>query len=260
MLAIFLYKVTFEETDDFYWGIHLQRKKNDGYMGSPVTHAWKWDFYTPKLDILHYFEPTEEGWEEAQRVEKRVITPDLNNPKCLNENVGGALSLEPLKRGGIKGAETAFVNVPKEVRSERAKKARKVRGKKKTEQGKELHSFTTITKQHSIKNPEGKSALAVSGAEAFHSQRDEQGRSVRMLERHSDKDEFGSKLARKSNESRMRPVEVLDISCGVAFVFPCVNDAARAFGLSPGNLRATAKQEGEKGYRPQTKGFKARFI
>lgn len=106
MFVIFLYKVTFEETKEFYWGIHLQRKKNDGYLGSPVTHAWKWDFYTPKLDILHYFEPSEEGWREACLVEDRVIRPDLNNPLCLNEHVGGRPSLQVLREAQKKGNET----------------------------------------------------------------------------------------------------------------------------------------------------------
>ncbi len=106
ILAIYLYKVTFEETKEFYWGIHLQRKENDGYIGSPVTHAWKWKFYTPKLDILHYFEPTEEGWTEACLVEDRVIRPDLNSPLCLNEHVGGRPSLEVLRKAQKKGNET----------------------------------------------------------------------------------------------------------------------------------------------------------
>lgn len=106
MLAIYLYKVTFEETKDFYWGIHLQRKENDGYMGSPVTHAWKWEHFTPKLDILCYFEPTEKGWNEACAVEERVIRPDLNKTECLNEHVGGRPSLEAMKRGQRKGNET----------------------------------------------------------------------------------------------------------------------------------------------------------
>ena len=105
ILAIFLYKVTFEETKEFYWGIHLQRKEDDGYIGSPVTHAWKWDFYTPKLDILHYFEPTEEGWDKACLIENQVIRPDLNNPLCLNEHIGGNPSIEAMKRGSRKGNE-----------------------------------------------------------------------------------------------------------------------------------------------------------
>lgn len=132
MLAIYLYKVTFEETKDFYWGIHLQRKENDGYMGSPVTHAWKWEHFTPKLDILHYFEPTEEGWNEACAVEERVIRPDLNRPECLNEHVGGRPSLEAMKRGQRKGNETNKKNktgihgLSKEQRVEHGRKGGKL--------------------------------------------------------------------------------------------------------------------------------------
>ena len=52
---IYVYKITFEETSDWYWGVHKEREFNEFYMGSPVTHAWKWDFYTPHLQILEVF-------------------------------------------------------------------------------------------------------------------------------------------------------------------------------------------------------------
>ena len=185
MVAIYLYKVTFEETNEFYWGIHLQRKEKDGYLGSPITHSWKWNFYTPKLDILHYFDPTDEGWEEACLVEKRVIKPDLNNPLCLNENCGGNFSLRLLKESSKKGG-----------------------------------SFT----------------------KKRHEELDQNGR---------------SKFAKRNSSSLMRPVEVIDINCGIGFVFESINEAAKCFGLSYGNLRETALEGGK---RKQTKGFKARFI
>jgi len=91
---IYTYKVTFEEVPHWYWGVHKEKHFNDGYMGSPHTHRWMWDFYTPKLTILEIFSNTEEGWKEAQLVEKRIIRPDLNNPFCLNQHCGGRFSLE----------------------------------------------------------------------------------------------------------------------------------------------------------------------
>ena len=100
---IYTYKVTFEEIPDWYWGSHKENKYEDGYLGSPETHAWKWEFYTPNLQILELFPYTEKGWKEAQNTEKRCIRPDLNNPLCLNEHCGGDLSLESCKRGGLIG-------------------------------------------------------------------------------------------------------------------------------------------------------------
>ncbi len=256
ILAIYLYKVTFEETKEFYWGIHLQRKENDGYIGSPVTHAWKWKFYTPKLDILHYFEPTEEGWTEACLVEDRVIRPDLNSPLCLNEHCGATPSLEARRRGGKKGIRTLLNSLSPEQRRENASLARRSRL---DPEGKDPISLSTIRRQHLVKNGSGKSELAVRGAEACHSERDEKGRSTMVLERHKDIDPSCgySRLSRMANSSRMRPVEVLDIKANVGFVFECVADAAKFFGVSQGNLRQTAVVGSG---RKQTKGLKARFI
>jgi hypothetical protein len=55
------------------------RKKFDEeyYMGSPVTHKWCWELYTPKKQILELFEFSDKGWIEAQEVEKRIIRTSL---------------------------------------------------------------------------------------------------------------------------------------------------------------------------------------
>ena len=74
-------------------------------MGSPKTHAWKWDTYTPYLEVCEVFPYTDEGWEEACKVEKRCIKPDLNNPLCLNENAGGFMSLNACRVGGTISAK-----------------------------------------------------------------------------------------------------------------------------------------------------------
>jgi hypothetical protein len=101
---IYTYKVTFEETLDWYWGSHKEKVLGEIYFGSPVTHKWKWDFYTPVFQILEIFEYSEEGWKSAQEVEKRLIKPDLGNPLCLNENCGGMISFQVSRESGIKGA------------------------------------------------------------------------------------------------------------------------------------------------------------
>ena len=105
---IYLYKVTFEEIPDWYWGIHKEKRYGENYSGSPKTHAWKWEFYTPKLDILCLFPYTDEGWEEGLSVEAKVIKNDINNPLCLNENYGGVYSLESRRKAGkITGQKNA---------------------------------------------------------------------------------------------------------------------------------------------------------
>lgn len=53
-----------------------------------------------KKQILEVFEYSDEGYFEAQEVEKRIIKPILNNKWCLNENVGGIISIEGCRRGG----------------------------------------------------------------------------------------------------------------------------------------------------------------
>ncbi len=97
---IYTYKITFEEISHWYWGVHKEKKFNDGYMGSPVTHKWMWKFYTPKIQILELFDYTDKGYEEAFLVEERLIRPDLNKPLCLNEGIGMKCSLAIHRKTG----------------------------------------------------------------------------------------------------------------------------------------------------------------
>lgn len=98
---IYTYKTTFEEIPHWYWGVHKESKYNDGYLGSPHTHKWMWNFYTPHLQILEVFPYTDEGWKKALEIEKRIIKLDLNNSLCLNEGCGGCPSSESARRGGL---------------------------------------------------------------------------------------------------------------------------------------------------------------
>ena len=109
---IYLYKITFEEVPYYYYGVHKEKKFDEYYVGTPVTHKWCWDFYTPKKQILQLFDFTDEGWIEAQEIEKQLIKPFFNTDKwCLNENVGGYFSLEALRKNsrivGLKHKENA---------------------------------------------------------------------------------------------------------------------------------------------------------
>lgn len=99
--------MTFEEVPHFYWGVHKEKCFNDGYLGSPCTHKWMWDFYTPHLQILEVFPDTEEGWKEAVAVERRLIMPDLHNSLCLNEACGVFYSLKTLRQAASLGGKAA---------------------------------------------------------------------------------------------------------------------------------------------------------
>jgi hypothetical protein len=98
---IYIYKITFEEVSYYYYGVHKEKYFNEEYWGSPYTHKWVWNFYTPKKQILQFFDFTDEGWKEAQEIEKRLIKPFYNTDKwCLNEFCGGVISLKYCIKGG----------------------------------------------------------------------------------------------------------------------------------------------------------------
>ena len=128
---IYTYKVTFQEVPYFYWGAHKEKKHGELYLGSPVTHAWVWDFYTPSIQVLEFFDT----WEEAQQVEERLIRPYLDNPLCLNEHCSGKISLEQRRKGGLSCVEkhrknkTGLHGMSRQQLSEAAKKARALTSK-----------------------------------------------------------------------------------------------------------------------------------
>lgn len=124
---IYLYKITFEEVPYYYYGVHKEKRYNEYYMGSPYTHKWCWDFYTPVKQILEIFEYTDDGWLKANEVEKRIIAEFYNSDKwCLNESIGGIMSLDVCRKCGV------FVG----------KNYGKTGGKKTYEQGLGIHSYT----------------------------------------------------------------------------------------------------------------------
>jgi hypothetical protein len=115
---IYVYKITFEEVPYYYYGSKKEKYFDEEYWGSPVTNKWCWELYTPKKQILELFDYTDEGCIKAQEIEKRLIKPVLNDKWCLNENVGGVMSLNASKLGG------------------------KIAGKKMKEEGKGIHALT----------------------------------------------------------------------------------------------------------------------
>jgi hypothetical protein len=103
---IYIYKITFEEVPYYYYGVKKEKYLNEEYWGSPYTNKWCWERYTPKKQILEIFEYNDFGWEEANRVEKRIIKQFYNVDKwCLNENCGGVPSLEIKRRTGKRAKE-----------------------------------------------------------------------------------------------------------------------------------------------------------
>jgi hypothetical protein len=193
---IYTYKITFEEVPYWYWGVHKERKHGEVYLGSSKSHPWVWDYYTPVLQILEVFPYTQEGWEEAQTVEKRLIRPDLNNPMCLNENCGGILSLDSCQKGA-----KITLNA---LHSEKDDQGRSVHG---------VNSAKNLMKIHETKNEFGKSVHAVNAGKQTHKERDEFGRSVHGLRSsdriHAEKDEQGRsvtavKSMEKVNSQRFR--------------------------------------------------------
>jgi hypothetical protein len=93
---IYTYKITFPDQGWWYWGVHKEKEYGEEYWGSPATHREKWKWFEFEKQILEFFDT----WDEAVRVERRLVKPDLNNPLCLNEGAGRAYSLETMAKGG----------------------------------------------------------------------------------------------------------------------------------------------------------------
>jgi hypothetical protein len=137
---IYTYKITFEEVPYYYYGVKKEKYFNEEYWGSPYTHKWCWELYTPKKQILELFDYTDEGYIEAQKVEKRLIKAVYNTDKwCLNENCGGFLSLDIARKIGKKTYELGIGvhGRTKEEMIEHGKKFGKKAGKKAAQINKE---------------------------------------------------------------------------------------------------------------------------
>jgi ethanolamine utilization microcompartment shell protein EutS len=142
---IYTYKITFEEVPYYYYGVKKEKSFNEEYWGSPKTNKWYWELYTPKKQILQFFDFTDEGWLEAQEIEKRLIKPFYDTDKwCLNESCGGIFSLEILRKTGRKSGlkhkenSTGIFGMTPEEKYERNKKV----GLKHKENGTGIFSIT----------------------------------------------------------------------------------------------------------------------
>jgi hypothetical protein len=123
---IYIYKITFEEVPYYYYGVKKEKRFNEEYWGSPYTNKWCWELYTPKKQILEVFPYTDAGWEDANKVEKRIIKQFYNVDKwCLNENCGGVPSLEIKRRTGKRAKEfgTGIFSLTEEEMKENSRKS-----------------------------------------------------------------------------------------------------------------------------------------
>ena len=155
---IYIYKITFEEVPYYYYGVKKEEYYNQEYWGSPVTHKWVWDFYTPKKQILEIFPFTDEGWLEAQEVEKRLIKPVYNTDKwCLNEHCGGLLSSASSSKGGIKSSKknreqnVGIFSMTYEELSEAGKKGGAISGKLNRERCIGIYALTPEQRAENVK-------------------------------------------------------------------------------------------------------------
>ena len=99
---IYTYKITFEEVPYYYYGVHKEKKYNEEYWGTPVANKWCWKLYTPKKQILEYFD----CWKKAQEIEGKIIRKFYNNDKwCLNAHVQGIFSLQSKSKAGKIGGK-----------------------------------------------------------------------------------------------------------------------------------------------------------
>jgi hypothetical protein len=102
---IYIYKITFDEVPYYYYGTKKEKKYNEEYWGSPKTNKWCWEFYTPKKQILQFFDFTDQGYKKCLEIENRLIKPVLNNKWCLNESYNNFYSLKVLSEAGKKGGK-----------------------------------------------------------------------------------------------------------------------------------------------------------
>lgn len=109
MTICYVYKIIFAD-GCWYWGVSKFKGKPphlDGYYGSPVTHRDKWKEPHSKIVMKEFC-----SFEEGKVYEVLCIKPDFNNPRCLNENVGGAFSIETASKGG-RAAARKFRGLPR---------------------------------------------------------------------------------------------------------------------------------------------------
>lgn len=91
----YTYRIKFED-GRYYYGYHATNKLDDGYVGSPKTHAWRWECFDYEMQILEFFDTRREAYD----VESRIIKAFIKDPMCLNAHYQGYIAQEYL---GLRG-------------------------------------------------------------------------------------------------------------------------------------------------------------
>lgn len=245
---IYTYKITFKGMPYWYWGVHKEERYGECYFGSPTTHKWAWEFYEPEIQILEFFPYTDEGWKEAQKVEKRLIRPDLNDPNCLNENAGGHFSLEVLRKAGRKGGAKTHAEKGEDGKSVAGKKRAAAMHAEKDADGKSIQAVRAgekgVVALNAKLTKEERSENGKKGAAAVHEVKDGDGKSI-----HAVKAGAATKLACQ------KKVELTRVLDKATFVFDSRNDACRSLDLDRSALSRVCL-----GKEKTHKGFTARYL
>ena len=96
-LRPYTYRIDNLVTGEWYWGVKKPKEWPDGYMGTPCAKIPGTNKVRMLEDIKKYgienFEKTVleffNTYKEAERAEKELIRPDLNDPMCYNAHCGG---------------------------------------------------------------------------------------------------------------------------------------------------------------------------
>lgn len=248
---IYTYKITFEGQNLFYYGVHKERKYDEEYWGSPVTHRHIWNFYEPQKEILECFL----SWEEAKRAENELIRHHLNDPLCLNENAGGMYSLETAREGGriagklCKEQKKGFFSMTAEEWSAAGRKGGRLGGRKCYEESKGLfgRSPEQVLKDAS---KAGKIGGCIGGRKSKPGLEARAKLSRIARDTHQRHPHIAERLSKAGQEARKKRVKVIHLSTRKEEIFESISEACRKRGLTPSAVTGVlqGKFKHHKGY------------
>lgn len=231
---IYTYKITFDGTDSFYFGVHKEKKWDEEYWGSPITHRHIWDLYAPKKEILDCFLI----WEEAREAETRLIRSCLNDPLCLNENAGGMYSLEAAKKGGriagraCKEQNKGFFAMTAEEWSAAGKKGGTIAGNKVYREGKGIFGRSPEKVKEDCSRA-GRIGGPIGGRKSRPGLEGRAKLSKTAKDTHQKYPHIAEKYLKAGQEARKKRVKVTCLSTGEEEVFESIIAACRAKTFTP---------------------------
>jgi hypothetical protein len=231
---IYTYKITFKGADFFYYGVHKEQKYGEEYWGSPVTHKDVWNCYEPHKEILSTFA----SWEEAKKAEYDLISPVLDCPLCLNENAGGAYSLEAAAKGGkiagslCKEQRRGFFAMTKEEWSEAGRRGGTRGGKKCFEQQKGIFGRTSEQiREHASKA--GKIGGPIGGRNSKPGPEGRKKLSETAKKTLKNNPHIIQKFSEAGRIARRKQVKVICLATSQEEIFESISEACRVKKLTP---------------------------